>query len=89
MAHAIDTYIARYLKVLAILHTTLAESTTVTKRDIYYQAPALFKSQVVVDNVPDLRFYSMGGKEYLTLIAVSRQDSSKPTSHEIISRCRE
>ncbi|KAI4163626.1 MAG: hypothetical protein LQ342_002660 [Letrouitia transgressa] len=48
------------LRILELIHEALVAQVVISKRNIYYKDPALFKSQAVVDRYVDILAYTFG-----------------------------
>ncbi|KAL8932440.1 MAG: hypothetical protein Q9216_006835 [Gyalolechia sp. 2 TL-2023] len=48
------------LRILELIHEALVEDVVVSKRNIYYKDPELFKSQTIVDRYVDILAYTFG-----------------------------
>ncbi|KAL8716033.1 MAG: hypothetical protein Q9225_006282 [Loekoesia sp. 1 TL-2023] len=48
------------LRILELIHEALVESVVISKRNIYYKDPELFKSQKIVDRYVDILAYTFG-----------------------------
>ncbi|CAK7263545.1 endodeoxyribonuclease [Sporothrix epigloea] len=68
-----DTQTRRFvLTILQLSHQALLSGTFVTKRNIFYQYPSLFRTQRVVDSLVNDIAYTLGlGRDWLNIVAAS------------------
>ncbi|GAB1314589.1 endodeoxyribonuclease [Madurella fahalii] len=66
-------------RILELSHEALLSGKLITKRNIYYQDPALFKSQSVVDDMVDNLAFTLGvGRGDLNIVAAAKGLISGP-----------
>ncbi|KAF4920123.1 Meiotic recombination protein rec12 [Colletotrichum viniferum] len=61
------------LKIIHLSHSSLLSGNPVTKRNLFYQCPDLFKTQAVVDGLVDDISYTLGiGRDDLNIVASAK-----------------